>query len=705
MWYRVADLTPGLRTHSEIRRHIYRGEVWYILQNHASGRVHRFSPSAHHVIGLLDGKRSIQQIWDMAEDALGDEAPTQEETIELLAQMHAADALQLDTPSDTAELFRRYERQEQQKLKQRFLNPMAMRFPLLDPDRFLTRWLPRLRTLFSVTALLVWLGVVVASLVAAAMHWSELTHNVTDRVLSPQNLILIWLSYPLIKLLHELGHGFAVKYWGGEVHEMGIMLLVLMPMPYVDASAASAFADRRHRMLVGAAGIMVEMFIAALAMFVWLAVEPGLVRALAFNAMLIGGLSTIIFNGNPLLRFDGYYIFADAVETPNLASRANRYLGYLCQRYLFGVDEAVSPATTRGERRWFLIYAPAAFTYRMLILFVIVLFIGSKFFVIGIVLALWAVAMQIVVPLLKKLGFLLHDARLQRHRSRALTVTGSVFLLVSGLLFWAPAPLWTQAEGVVWAPQQAEVRAGADGIVVELIAGPDQRVQPGDPLIRLEDPWLRTNVEMLEADRREVLARYEAARASNQVEAEMLKEQLATTTADLALARERLDALTIRSAESGVFLLDRPQDLLGRYLRRGDLLGFVADLSQATVRVAVTQADIGLIRERNQEVRVRLFDRLEEPVTARISRQVPTATDRLPSAVLGTRGGGSIPVDPQDKKGIKALQDIFDVELKLEQSVERLGGRARVRFDHGSEPLAWQGYRRLRQLFLRQFNV
>ena len=187
--------------------------------------------------------------------------------------------------------------------------------------------------------------------------------------------------------------------------------------------------------------------------------------------------------------------------------------------------------------------------------------------------------------------------------------------------------------------------------------------------------------------------------------AAVLGEQLATVTADLELSRERLAGLTVRSAADGVFLIDRPQDLLGRYMRRGDLVGFVADLSQATVRVAVRQADIGLIRERNLGVRVHLFDQFGEPVAARIMREVPNATDRLPSAVLGTLGGGAIPVDPQDEKGISALQDIFDIELELEQGAERLGGRARVRFDHGSEPLAWQGYRRLRQLFLRQFNV
>ena len=138
-------------------------------------------------------------------------------------------------------------------------------------------------------------------------------------MLSAQNLLLLWLVFPVIKLLHELGHAYAAKAGGGEVHEMGMMLLVFMPVPYVDATAAGGFRSKWRRALVGAAGMLVELFIASLCMFVWVLVEPGVMRAVAFNVMLIAGVSTVVFNGNPLLRFDGYYILSDLIEIPNLA--------------------------------------------------------------------------------------------------------------------------------------------------------------------------------------------------------------------------------------------------------------------------------------------------------------------------------------------------------------------------------------------------
>ena len=150
----------------------------------------------------------------------------------------------------------------------------------------------------------------------AAIHWHDLTEDFMDRVLVPHNLLLLWLVFPVLKTLHEFGHAFATKVYGGEVHEMGVLLLVFTPCPYVDASAASAFRTKWHRIIVGAAGMIVELFLASLALFVWLNVEPGVVRAVTYNVMVIAGISTVLFNGNPLLRYDGYYIFADYLEIP-----------------------------------------------------------------------------------------------------------------------------------------------------------------------------------------------------------------------------------------------------------------------------------------------------------------------------------------------------------------------------------------------------
>jgi len=304
----------------------------------------------------MDGKRTVQQIWDTARLRLGDDAPTQEEVIRLLSQLHAVDALQADVMPDTSELLKRFEKRRYGKWKQNLRSPLFMRFPLLDPERFLTTFQALARPFFSWAGAILWLIVVGWAVFQVGVHWPELTQNITDRILAPKNLVILWLTFPILKAFHEFGHGFAVKIKGGEVHEMGIMLLVFTPIPYVDASAASAFRKKGERVLVGAAGLLVEVFIAALALSVWINVEPGPIRSVAYNVIFIAGVSSVLFNGNPLLRYDAYYILTDLLEIPNMGPRGIRYVLYLMQRYLLRARDMEPPMATRGERFWFIVY-------------------------------------------------------------------------------------------------------------------------------------------------------------------------------------------------------------------------------------------------------------------------------------------------------------------------------------------------------------
>ncbi|HEX4194345.1 MAG TPA: hypothetical protein VHY80_14660, partial [Stellaceae bacterium] len=397
-WYRVATMRPRLRPQAQIHRQLHRGQAWYVLQDHQSGRFFRVSPAANLMLCLMNGRRSMQHIWERAGERFGAERPTQDETLKLLVQLHQSDLLDGGLPPDMTELERRADRERRRGLIGRIRSPMAMRFPLFDPDRFLDRTLPFVRPIFTRAGFAVWLSLVVLGLILAAQHWSELTVNAVDRMLAAGNLALLALSYPLIKALHEFGHAYATKIRGGEVHEMGIMLLVFLPVPYVDASSSSAFRGRWHRALVGAAGIMVELALASLAMVFWTEIGTGLARAALFNIMIIGGVSTVLFNGNPLLRFDGYYVLSDLVEIPNLDTRSRRYLLYLIQRYLLGLDEIESPVQGPGERGWFIVYSIAAFAYRTVMTLTIALFVATKFFVAGVAVALLSIVQMFGVP-------------------------------------------------------------------------------------------------------------------------------------------------------------------------------------------------------------------------------------------------------------------------------------------------------------------
>jgi len=707
LWPRVAHLKPRLRTHAQLHRQQFRGQTWYVIQDHATSRFHRFTPAVHHLIALMDGHRTLQEIWDEAGPALGEDLPTQDEVIQLLAQMHLADLLHVNVPPDVADLSRRMQAMRRRMLFQSFSNPLAVRVPLVDPDRFLSRTLPYMAPLFGWFGLLLWCTVVGLALILVGLHWSELTRDITDRVLSVDNLLVTLVTFPVIKALHELSHGYATKRWGGEVHEIGVMFLVFLPIPYVDASAAAAFRDKWKRALVGAAGIFAELFMAALAMIVWVNVEPGMARAVAFNVLLIGSLSSLLFNGNPLLRYDGYYVLSDLSEIPNLGIRASQYLTYLAQRYLFGLEQARSPVSAPGEARWFFFYGIASFIYRMFVWAAIILVVASKFFFVGVVLALWGVALMFIRPLGKGLAFLFIGRPLAGRRTRALAVSTGVLALVALLLFALPVPYSTVLEGVVWVPQRSLVHAGSDGFVRAVEAVPNRAVAEGAPLVTLEDPILRARAEVLRAQLRELELVYEAQRVEDLVEAEITREQAAYVRARLERAEQELAGLTVASPAAGTFLLPRAEDMVGRFVRKGEQIGYVVEPGSPLVRVVVPQDEVDLVRQHTRGVAVRLANAFGEHHRAVVTREVPAAQDQLPSRALSTEGGGRMHLDPSDPTGRRTLERLFHLELRLDSELpaDYLGERAYVRFEYEPEPVAWRWARQIRQVFLRRFSV
>jgi len=444
-WYRVADLKPKVKDQAEVRRQEYRGELWYVIYDQVTGKSHRLTTSAYSFLGLLDGRTTVHQAWEAAADILGDELPTQDEVIQLLATLHRADVLYTDRSPDLHEMHERYSNQVKSERLKRFINPLFLRFKLFDPERILQVMEPVNHWLFSRAMAVVWLVVVSTALISLGTHWREFTEGMADRVLSADNLLVMLVVFP--KTFHEFGHALAVKKWGGEVHDIGLMLLVFMPVPYVDASSSWSFREKGHRIIVSAAGMLVEIFLASLALLLWGLLEPGLLRSLVYNAVFIAGVSTVLFNANPLLRFDGYYILMDWLEIPNLGARANKYFLHMCRQYLFGMPRGDHDWGNVRERRWLVFYAVAAFVYRLFLTLAISVFVAGKFLLVGILLACWALTMSVLMPLSKLLRYLFWGPELRRYRKRALRVSGAIGLAAWAMVFLIPLPFFTVAEG------------------------------------------------------------------------------------------------------------------------------------------------------------------------------------------------------------------------------------------------------------------
>lgn len=702
-WSHVANLKPRLPDHVKFVRHQYRQQSWYILIDGSTQNHYRCASGAYQFLLLLDGLHTVEQAYSIA--SLKSESPLiKRQLLLLIAKLKATDLLQGDVPHDIREIAHRSLEIKRHKKWQQWLRPLSIKIPLLDPDQLLSKSVPLLAPLFHPIILAFWFVLTAYAGVTTLLNTPELVIHWQSRFTDPQNLLWLLFLYPFIKALHELGHAFMTKIWGGEVNEMGIMLLAFQPVPYVDTTSSLRFEKKIQRILVGAAGIMVELLLASIALLYWANSEAGFYRDIAFNVAVIGGISTLFFNGNPLLRFDSYYILSDFIEIPNLSSRSNQYLGYLIKRYMLGMHASHSPVTAHGERKWFITYGITSGIYRLFITFTIVLWIAKQFFILGVILAVWVLIMQLFYPTVTQLSKLLMEV-IKTGKVRRLLIVTLSFLSLIIFAFTIPIPQSTFVKGVIILPEDAQVRAKSTGFVVSIEHSNGTFVNAGEPLLILEDTQLKTTLAVLVSKQKELEARQKAVLLHDRTQAEIFKAELIVILAEIQQVKEQIQGLIIRSPTSGTLSLSYSKDLPGRFIQKGDLIGHVLNLSTVNARVAIPQTAIDLVRHHTQTVLVKLNSIPQETLVAKIEREVPLATNTLPSRILGSQAGGEIFVDTRDEKGLKAVSNIFqvDITLPVKSTGNYLGQGVSVRFIHKREPLALTLYYKIKLFVYNQF--
>jgi putative peptide zinc metalloprotease protein len=693
-WQKIASLKPRPSPAVSFFQHHYRGKPWLIIADAQNEAYFRCSDDAGHFLGLLDGSTSIAQALDRTLQ-LASSNLRRQDVVMLMANLQSAGLLR-DTAAandDTAAVALRPQ-------SNRWLNPFAIRFPLFDPDRLLQKTTHLYRPLFTAAALYIWCGLVMLAVATAALNWNALGEHGANRFSDPQNLLWYWLLYPLIKGLHEFGHACATRRWGGPVHDMGIMLLVFFPVPYVDSSAANRFTSRVRRIAVCASGIMVELFLASGALLVWANTDHGLLHDLAFDVVVIGGISTLLFNANPLLRFDGYYLLSELIQIPNLGPRSDRYIAWLFKHHLLRLPGIQNPVSAAGEEKWLLTYAISSRIYRVLITLVIAFWVASEFLIIGVLLALWAVIGQIVYPLARSFSSLLPQVVMAGKTGRLLAVVSLISaLVVAGLSI--PVRHSTYAEGIVSLPEDALIRAGAAGIVTRVLAADGQQVEQGETLIQLENLELKAKRDGMLARLEETRARQQQVFLQDRSQADIFKAKVSAIEADIKDIQDQLGNLEVISATKGVLSLPGAGDLQGRYLSRGDVIGYTAGDGRTSALVVIPQQDIDAVRRNMQAIEFRMSGRPGEIYRAGFQRELPQGTDRLPDRMLGA--SSQVIVDSSDASGTQLLSNIFLVEISLprRQSEYYPGQKLHVRFVHPSESLGIQLLRKLDQVMLR----
>lgn len=687
-----------------VRRQGLRGERWVLLSAPAGGRSVRLNRTAYALAGRFDGRRTVQQLWDWQLSQAGD-PPTQDEVIELIAQLHEASLVQLDQTADFELLLPHIEQVVKPGGRGSLL---AWRVPMANPSRLLDRLQPLARALFSPLGGLMFALALLLLLALAAQHGPQLWAHGELWLATPRFALIAALLYAPIKLLHELAHGLAVRRWGGQVHEAGVTLMMGMPVPYVDASAATAFVRRRDRVIVSAAGLMAELSLAALALPLWLWLDEGLLRDMAFVTVVIAGVSTLLFNANPLQRLDGYYIATDLLELPNLAPRSRTWWLEGLQRRLLRLRDFEPMALARGEAGWLAAYAPLSWLYSLGIGALAVVWLGQMSLVLGVLsgaLLGWQMLIQPIVRLASQLRRAAQARALASRRWRV-AMLGGVGALAALLLL--PLPQHVLVQGVVWPADKAQLRADEDGFVLALHAADGATVEAGALVLELANPGLSAQLERQTARVEALETELFNAMPNTGIGKGNAEAELAAAQAELARLAERAAALEVHAATAGRIALPNAADLPGQFVRRGQLLGQIIGSEAPMARLALPEANANELQQARPQVSVRLASARSEAQAGTLVRDSQGATLQLPSAALSARHGGSIQTDPKDDKDLQPLQPVVLLDIRLdaqgERNANRIGERAWVRFDTGAAPLLLQAARAMQRLVLTRFN-
>lgn len=712
-WYRVAELSPRLHPCLQSYRQYHRGEQWYILEDPVSNSYFRISYAAYNFLALLDGQVSVAKVWEICNEKFGDEAPTQGEVIQLLGQLHSSNLLFGDIPVDSAGLLKRYKDRRQKEITGQIRSIMFMKIPLWDPDRFLRIFSPICGLLFTTWGMFLWVALSLTGIVYTLANTDGLGRQQSG-ILSASNMPWLYFCFVVIKILHELGHGFACKKFGlssgsdGPVHTMGVMLMLLTPIPYVDCSSSWALRNKWQRAIIGGAGILVELMIAAVAVIVWSqSAEGTLIHSLAYNVMFVTSVSTLLFNGNPLLRYDAYYMLSDILEIPNLASRSNNYFFYIFKKYVFGIKDSFHPAQGKREKFWLFTYAVSAFIYRIVILVSITIFLSELLFALGVIFACGGIFRMGIKPIADFAHWLFTSPALARNRPRALVISGVFSTAVLVTVFLYPVPDRIRIEGVVEPKNIKIIYALTDGFMGDITKSGTE-LDEGQILVSGNNIVLENDYEKQKIKLKELGYKYKLAQTQNIAESQVYLKQMTVLRESLKKMREKMDRLTIRSSGKGIWIHEDLERFKGSYVEKGRELGMYVDLNDMLIRAIAPQENAQILRNAESSLEFRLKGRPDMLFTGEIIRSFPVGQQNLPSAALGYAVGGELKTSVEDQDGTTSAEKVF--EIHVEPSADALshinsGQVLILRFDLEPKSLASQAIRSLKQTFQKRFNL
>ena len=698
---------PALRADLQISPQVYLGDPVYVVKDPVALQYIRVRPPERFVLSQLDGVNTAQQIADRAVRTFPEAGLDAEAVLRFVNQLSGGGWMQGRSLRHGAMMRKLRTTRDRRMRRARLMSFLFFRVPLLDPDRLLDGLYSFARPAMCPQVAALATAFMAISAIAAIIGLDRIG-SLAFPVLGPANLLMLTGTFLIVKVIHEFGHGLAAKHRGLEVHEMGVFFMVFIPLLYVDTSDAWMVPRRRDRLWITAGGVFIEFVFAAAAVWVWLATEPGVLNQVAFNIMLAASVSTLLFNANPLLRYDGYYFLMDLVEIPNLRVKSTRYLGHLARRYLLRDPSSDAPSDAARRPILMVVYAITASVYRWFIVFGIILLIWHILDPIGLeavgaLLAALAVCTMVLLPMAKVVRFV-WQTQTQNWRRFAMTACAAAGLgLIVVAAWYFPLEHTIERPAVVLASASHPFYAPTRGRVERVYVRSGQFLKAGDPIYRMHDEKFRDELARLELQLATAeVQRDQAAREMSPAQAEIAQQMIDRVGEQIAYVHTRLEDLTIRAPIDGQLSSDvRPRTMLGRSVDRGMALGKVIASGPRQLVLVVPEDDVPLI-EAQQQVRARLWADPSFTLIGHVKRVGRRSIISLPHDALAATHGGE--VDTVLTEGYKptpsvpsvlAIVELDDVDLAARLS-DGMTGRGKIVV--GRSRFGDQQWRRLRQV-------
>lgn len=661
---RLAGVYVGVRADLRITRQLFGGKPGYVVQDPITLAATRLDPSEYRVMCHIQRERSLGQTFEQlcAEGELDrDDA---EHFYQFVVSLHQHGVLQLPI-SDEARIARQRSARRQAAAMQAWLSPISFRLPLGDPDKFLERTRAWFEPLFSGWVFVCWIALMLSATWVGIMRWSDLSEPLGG-VLASQNLGVLWITLIVLKVIHEAGHAYACKCFGGRVPETGVFFIVLTPCAYVDATASWGFPRMRDRLIVSLAGMYFELAVAGIAMFVWALTAPGLVNSIAFNVIFLASLTTLAFNANPLMRFDGYYILSDLVGVPNLRARAMGALAFVGKRLALGLQPA-APTKTRSALIALAVFGVSAVIYKTLLVLGIATLVASKMLIVGLILGATYVLITFGGGLLSVGRYLLVGDETRSVRPRAIAVATGLGVVLPLAIAFLPVSLDQTAPAVARAETEHFVRATIDGTLTPERLSTGSSTEAGSVVAQLTNLELVTERNAQAAELAALEVEYQAALVNDPAAARALSLDLASKRDLLLQADAAVAQLGVRSEVAGkvVRAVDAPKT--GAFVRRGQPIARVLS-GETEIRFLLTEESFWRSSPKvGQVIEFRSASRPQHTISARIEQLEATANRQILETELTSLARGEIAVDPLTGEAqqpfIRVVAKVLDEDL------------------------------------------